>query len=101
MRGLSLDYGKNGPVIDFASSEPNRFGPPSGFRGEAGQGPVDQSNLWAPFELDTGEKRHSLGNGPAVLLVRPRGWHLPERHLVVDGEPISGSLFDLDRKSVV
>ena len=46
------------------------------------------------IELDTGEKRYSLGDDPAVLLVRPRGWHLPERHLVVDGEPISGSLFD-------
>ena len=46
------------------------------------------------IELDTGEKRYSLGDDPAVLLVRPRGWHLPERHLIVDGEPISGSLFD-------
>ena len=27
---------------------------------------------------------------PATLLVRPRGWHLPERHVLVDGEPISG-----------
>ena len=46
------------------------------------------------IELDTGAKRYSLGDDPAVLLVRPRGWHLPERHLIVDGEPISGSLFD-------
>jgi malate synthase len=30
----------------------------------------------------------------ARLLVRPRGWHLPERHVLVDGEPISASLFD-------
>ncbi|MGQ0664562.1 MAG: malate synthase A [Pseudomonadota bacterium] len=30
----------------------------------------------------------------AVLVVRPRGWHLPEKHLVVDGEPMSGALFD-------
>jgi malate synthase len=29
-----------------------------------------------------------------VLLVRPRGWHLDEKHLLVDGQPISGSLFD-------
>ena len=33
-------------------------------------------------------------NSPATLLVRPRGWHLPERHLLVDGSPVSGSLFD-------
>ncbi|HEX8984512.1 MAG TPA: malate synthase A [Bryobacteraceae bacterium] len=30
----------------------------------------------------------------ATLMVRPRGWHLIEKHLLVDGEPISGSLFD-------
>ena len=30
----------------------------------------------------------------ATLLVRPRGWHLPERHLLVDGEPLAGALFD-------
>ena len=27
-------------------------------------------------------------------MVRPRGWHLPEKHVLVDGQPISGSLFD-------
>jgi malate synthase len=44
--------------------------------------------------LDTGEKRYELGDDPAVLVVRPRGWHLPEKHVLVDGEQISGSLFD-------
>src|SRR5436190_517720 len=39
-------------------------------------------------------KHYALGDKLATLLVRPRGWHLPERHLMVDGEPISGSLFD-------
>jgi malate synthase len=46
------------------------------------------------IELDTGEKTYRLGDEPAVLLVRPRGWHLPERHMLVDGEEVSGSLFD-------
>jgi malate synthase len=46
------------------------------------------------ISLDTGEKTYELGEDPAVLLVRPRGWHLPERHVLVDGEPVSGSLFD-------
>ena len=46
------------------------------------------------ISLDTGEKRYELGANPAVLLVRPRGWHLDERHVLVDGAPISGSLFD-------
>jgi malate synthase len=46
------------------------------------------------ISLDTGEKRYELGDDPAVLVVRPRGWHLPEKHVLVEGEPISGSLFD-------
>ena len=39
-------------------------------------------------------KRYTLGEKPAVLMVRPRGWHLNERHFLVDGKPISASLFD-------
>jgi malate synthase len=46
------------------------------------------------ISLDTGEKSYRLDDEVATLLVRPRGWHLPERHLLVDGEPASGSLFD-------
>ena len=39
-------------------------------------------------------KQYSLNPQVATLLVRPRGWHLEERHFLVDGKPISGSLFD-------
>jgi malate synthase len=39
-------------------------------------------------------KQYDLGGEVATLLVRPRGWHLDERHLLIDGEPMSGSLFD-------
>jgi len=39
-------------------------------------------------------KRYQLNDRVATLLVRPRGWHLIERHFLVDGKPISGSLFD-------
>jgi malate synthase len=39
-------------------------------------------------------KAYALNAETATLLVRPRGWHLPERHVLVDGEPISASLFD-------
>ena len=39
-------------------------------------------------------KRYELGQRTAVLMVRPRGWHLDEKHVLVDGRPISGSLFD-------
>lgn len=39
-------------------------------------------------------KQYSLNPNPAVLMVRPRGWHLVEKGFEVDGAPISGSLFD-------
>jgi len=39
-------------------------------------------------------KQYKLGDHIATLLVRPRGWHLTEKHVVVDGLPMSGSLFD-------
>ncbi len=46
------------------------------------------------ISLDAGEKSYRLNDAVATLLVRPRGWHLQERHVRVDGEPVSASLFD-------
>jgi malate synthase len=46
------------------------------------------------IRLEQGEKVYELNDEVATLLVRPRGWHLEERHFPVDGKPISGSLFD-------
>jgi malate synthase len=44
---------------------------------------------------DSSEGRHyELVSEPATLLVRPRGWHLPEKHVTVDGEQIGGGLMD-------
>jgi malate synthase len=39
-------------------------------------------------------KHYKLNAKTAVLFVRPRGWHLPEKHVHVDGRPVSGGLFD-------
>jgi len=39
-------------------------------------------------------RTYRLNDKTAVLFVRPRGWHLLERHVTVDGKPMSGSLFD-------
>ena len=39
-------------------------------------------------------KQYRLGERPATLIVRPRGWHLPEKHVRVDGAAVSGALFD-------
>ena len=42
----------------------------------------------------TNGKHYELNENPATLMVRPRGWHLVEKHITVDGEPISASIFD-------
>ena len=39
-------------------------------------------------------KSYQLNEKTAVLLVRPRGWHLNEKHVLVDGKPVSGGIFD-------
>jgi malate synthase len=39
-------------------------------------------------------KKYQLGSKLATLMVRPRGWHLDEKHFLVEGKPISGALFD-------
>ncbi len=44
---------------------------------------------------ETPERRYEMAAGAAVLLVRPRGWHLEERHVRVGGHALSGSLFDV------
>ena len=41
--------------------------------------------------LDSGGKSYRLNEKTAVLLVRPRGWHLPEKHVTVDGKPIAAA----------
>src|SRR4051812_35150704 len=46
------------------------------------------------ISLETNGKRYQLNKKTAVLLPRPRGWHLDEKHVTVDGAVISGSLFD-------
>ena len=62
------------------------------------EGQVNLKDRWAgalDFTDAKSGKHYALGDKPAVLLVRPRGWHLPEKHLTIDGAPISGGLFDL------
>jgi malate synthase len=57
-----------------------------------------QQNLTDAIErtisLEAGGKRYELNEEVAVLLVRPRGWHLEERHVEIDGRPVSASFFD-------
>jgi malate synthase len=46
------------------------------------------------ISLDAGGRQYRLNDATATLVVRPRGWHLPEPHILVDGEPMSASLVD-------
>jgi len=61
------------------------------------EGQVNVRDRWAgkiDFTDETSGKAYRLSSKPAVLLVRPRGWHLPEDHITVGGEPMSGALVD-------
>ncbi len=44
--------------------------------------------------FSSGGKDYALGDNLATLLVRPRGWHLLEKHVLVDGNPVSAGIFD-------
>jgi malate synthase len=61
------------------------------------EGQINLKDYWAGtigFTDPQSKKRYDVALMPAVLIVRPRGWHLDEVHLTVDGEPISAALFD-------
>ena len=53
----------------------------------------DAVNRTADFVSPEG-KRYKLNDRTATLMVRPRGWHLVENHVHVDGEPVSAAIFD-------
>jgi malate synthase len=60
-------------------------------------GQVNLKDLWAgriAFADAESGKHYAVGPNPAVLILRPRGWHLPEAHVLIDGMPVSGALFD-------
>ncbi|MDP9190141.1 MAG: malate synthase A [Acidobacteriota bacterium] len=46
------------------------------------------------ISFESGTKQYKLNDTIATLLVRPRGWHLVEAHVAIDGEPVSASIFD-------
>ncbi len=60
-------------------------------------GQANLKDFWAGvigFTDQRTGKNYAVKQSPAALMVRPRGWHLNERHLLIDGEEASGSLFD-------
>jgi malate synthase len=61
------------------------------------QGQVNLRNYWngrLDFTDPASGKPYAVGENPAVLMVRPRGWHLPEEHVTIESQPIAGGLFD-------
>ncbi len=46
------------------------------------------------ISLEQNGKQYKLNDKSAVLIPRPRGWHLDEKHVTVDGKPVSGGIFD-------
>jgi malate synthase len=55
---------------------------------------IDRWRGTLAFDDPATGKHYRVGDNPAVLLVRPRGLHLDEAHVRIDGDPLSGSLFD-------
>lgn len=61
------------------------------------EGQINLKDRWAnkiDFTDPNTGKAYKVGPKPAVLIIRPRGWHLPERHIEIDGEIASGALVD-------
>ncbi|MGI9386971.1 MAG: malate synthase A, partial [Methyloligellaceae bacterium] len=61
------------------------------------EGQVGLMDYWRSeidFTDEQTGKRYEVDASPAVLIVRPRGWHLTEEHVLIDGAPVSGAIFD-------
>jgi len=85
----ALNSGANVFMADFEDSNA-----PTWSNCLEGQRNLRDANL-GTIEFKSPEgKLYKLGPNPAVLFVRPRGWHMVEKHFLIKGSPISASLFD-------
>jgi malate synthase len=84
----ALNSGANTFMADFEDSNA-----PTWFNNLDGQLNLRDA-VRGTITFDGGAKQYRLNEKVATLIVRPRGWHLTEEHLHVDGEPVSASLFD-------
>jgi malate synthase len=84
-----LNSGANVYIADFE----NTFSPTWNNIIEGHRNLQDAVNRTLSITLPNG-RRKSLHNKTAALMVCPRGWHLEEKHVTVDGQPVSASLFD-------
>jgi malate synthase len=85
----ALNSGANVFMADFEDSNA-----PTWFNNLTGQINLSDAICGEINYVNPAGKEYRLNRHTAVLMARPRGWHMVERHLLVDGEPISASLFD-------
>jgi malate synthase len=84
----ALNSGSTGFMADFEDSNSPTWS-------NMLQGQVNLTDaIEGTISLEQGDKQYELNEETATLLVRPRGWHLTDKHLLVDGERISGGLLD-------
>src|SRR3954462_2063523 len=84
----ALNSGSTGFMADFEDSNSPTWS-------NMMQGQVNLTDaIEGTISLEQGDKTYELNEEVATLLVRPRGWHLTDKHLEVEGERISGSLLD-------
>ena len=86
----ALNCGANVYMADFEDATTPSWG--NLIEGQANL--IDAVRRQITFEDPETGRYYSLNGKTAVLFVRPRGWHLPEKHILIDGEPMSGALFD-------
>ncbi len=84
----ALNSGADSYMTDFEDSNT-----PNWFNQIAGQINVRDA-IRRTISLESGGKSYKLNDKVATLLVRPRGWHLDEKHVTVDGQRVSGGIFD-------
>jgi len=84
----ALNSGADAYMTDFEDSNA-----PNWFNQIQGQINVRDA-IRRVISLEQGGKQYRLNDKVATLLVRPRGWHLDEKHVTVDGQRVSGGIFD-------
>ncbi|MGB0127602.1 MAG: malate synthase A [Rhodocyclaceae bacterium] len=84
----ALNSGADSYMTDFEDSNA-----PNWFNQIQGQINLKEA-IRRTISLDQGGKSYRLNDKVATLVVRPRGWHLDEKHVTVDGQRVSGSMFD-------
>jgi len=86
----ALNSGSTGFMADFEDANAPTWSNMVGGQGNL----IDAVRGTLEFDDEEKAKQYRLVEDPATLLVRPRGWHLDESHVLVDGAAVAGGLFD-------